>query len=177
MENASDSIEVAIRDRSAYVRVHGRGTFKVGPSLKEFGTVSMDRGCTRILVDLADCAGMDSTFMGTLAGLAVSMNKSEGALVLRNASDKNKYLIKMLGLATLVKFDEESSAGETMPSVAESLAVNHDKRELTESMIEAHEILIEVAPENIIKFKDVLSFLHGDLKGAAGQKGEGQPTS
>ncbi len=177
MENPNDSIDVAIRDKSAYVRVHGRGTFKVGPSLKEFGVLAMDRGCSRILVDMADCTGMDSTFMGTLAGLAISINKCDGAVVLRNASDKNRYLIRMLGLAKLVRFDEESSAGERMPSVVEDLAVHRDKRSLTESMIEAHEILIDVAPENIVKFRDVLSFLHEDLKGAAGQKGEGQRTS
>jgi len=177
MDNSDDSIDVAIRDKNAYVRVHGRGTFKMAPSLKEFGVAAVEHGCSRILLEMSDCTGMDSTFMGTLAGLAVQIGKCEGDVVLRNATEKNKFLIKMLGLSQLVKFDEAGSVCETMPSLVENLMVQSDKRELTETMIEAHEVLVDVAPENIVKFKDVLSFLREDLKTVSGKKGEGQPAS
>jgi anti-sigma B factor antagonist len=177
MENTADNIEVAIRERCAYVRVHGRGTFKMGPSLKEFGMAAVDRGCSKIVLVMSDCSGMDSTFMGTLAGLAVQIGKSGGEIVLQNASEKNKHLITMLGLASLVKFDDESAVCGAMPTVVETLAVQSGKQKLTEAMIEAHETLIDVAPENIVKFKDVLSFLREDLKGVSGKKGEGQLAS
>lgn len=177
MDHPVDSIDVAIRDRNAYVRVHGRGTFKMGPSLKEFGMAAVDRGCTRILVEMADCTGMDSTFMGTLAGLAVQIEKCSGAVILLNATEKNKLLIKMLGLTRLVKFDVDIGAETNMPAMAERLPVQNDKRELTEVMIHAHEVLVDVAPENIVKFKDVLTFLRDDLKSGAVQKSQGTPAS
>lgn len=138
---------------------------------------AMERGCNWIRVEMADCTGMDSTFMGTLAGLAVHIGKCDGAVVLRNATDKNRFLIKMLGLAHLVRFEDKFSADSMIPPVTENLTVHRDKRELTEAMISAHEVLVDVAPENIVKFKDVLSFLREDLKTASGQKGEGRLAS
>lgn len=177
MEKSSDSVEVAIRDQKAYVRVHGRGTFKMGPSLREFGMAALDRGCRCVVLEMSDCAGMDSTFMGTLAGLAVQIGKCGGSVVLQNASEKNKHLISVLGLSPMMKFEDTAPGSIVMPSVVENLARQCDKQELTEAMIEAHEVLIEVAPENIVKFKDVLSFLRDDLKNASGKKEEGQLAS
>ena len=37
------------------------------------------------------------------------------------------------------------------------------KREEIETMVEAHEALSEAAPENVLRFKDVLDFLRQDL--------------
>ncbi len=175
IDNQGDSVEVAIRSKIAYVRVFGRGTFKVGPALKEFGMAAMDRGCDRILVEMEACTGMDSTFMGTLAGLASQLAKTGGVVKLLHASDKNRFLIKMLGLRDLVRVDDPVSEEERMPSMTESLQEETGKRQLTEAMISAHEVLIDVAPENVVKFKDVLSFLREDLKGAT--KSQEQPAS
>jgi hypothetical protein len=38
-----------------------------------------------------------------------------------------------------------------------------DKTEQAKTMLEAHEALVEAAPENITKFKDVLEYLKQDL--------------
>ncbi len=175
MDNQGDSVSVAIRGKTAYVLVCGRGTFKVGPALKEFGMAAMDRGCDCILVEMSGCTGMDSTFMGTLAGLAVRMSKQNGALKIRNASDKNKFLIKMLGLRALVDIVEEGDESDHPPRAAEELPEEQDKRELTEAMISAHEVLVDVAPENVVKFKDVLSFLREDLKKTGASVAQGHP--
>jgi len=44
------------------------------------------------------------------------------------------------------------------------MQVQVDKEETTEIMLEAHQALVEAAPENITRFKDVLDFLRNDLK-------------
>lgn len=175
MDNQGDSVEVAIRSKTAYVRVHGRGTFKVGPALREFGMAAMDRGCDRILVEMEACTGMDSTFMGTLAGLAAQLGRTGGVLKLLHASDKNKFLIKMLGLRELVRVDDQVTEEDRMPPVTESLREETGKKLLTEAMISAHEVLVDVAPANVVKFKDVLSFLREDLKVAARSQGQPAP--
>ena len=38
-----------------------------------------------------------------------------------------------------------------------------EKKERAETMLEAHEALCEVAPENLSRFKDVLDYLKQDL--------------
>jgi len=162
MEITGDSVEVAISSRDAFVRVHGRATFKIGPALKQFGLTAIDKGCQRVIVEMQDCVGMDSTFMGVLAGLATQMRKTEGDVILRNISDKNAFLIKMLGINHLVKMDSDITAS-IMPESNLNLKIGADKKQMTQTMISAHEALIDAAPDNMVKFKDVLVYLKEDL--------------
>ena len=163
METSADRVEVAIRDRDAFVRVHGRGTFKIGPSLKQFGVAAIERGCSRVIFEMQDCVGMESTFMGILPGLATTLKKTTGEVVLRNLTDKNLFLIRMLGLVHLVRVDDQGQAQIAEPTYGHSLSPMGDRHEMTETMITAHEALIEAAPDNIVKFKDVLAYLKEDL--------------
>ena len=66
----ADVLLVATDGNTALVRVQGRGSFKVSAIMKEFATAMIDRGCNALVLDMANCIGMDSTFMGVLAGLA-----------------------------------------------------------------------------------------------------------
>jgi anti-sigma B factor antagonist len=163
MEISGDSVEVAIQTSDAFVRVHGRATFKIGPALKQFGMMAYEKGCRRIIVEMQDCVGMDSTFMGVLAGMATHLKKSEGSVVLRNISDKNAFLIKMLGINHLVTIDPNDVSTSAMPCNSKPLQTGVDKQQMTQTMITAHEALIEAAPDNMVKFKDVLVYLKEDL--------------
>ena len=99
--------------------------------------------------------------MGILAGLSVALRKCNGEMILRGASEKNIFLLKMLGLQPLVRIEQ---ASDVPGNVACSLlASGVDKTQMTQAMINAHEALIEVAPDNIVKFKDVLAYLKEDL--------------
>jgi anti-sigma B factor antagonist len=167
----SDSVEVAIQSGLAFVRVHGRGTFKIAPGLKQFGMAAMEKGCNRLLVEMGDCLGMDSTFMGVMAGLAVCLKKKDGELVLFHVSEKNVLLVKVLGLGHLVRVEQGEVSDPIMPTGTRVLEVGEDKDAITKTMITAHEMLVKVSPDNIVKFKDVLAFLKEDLKRAAGQNG------
>lgn len=162
----ADKVEVAIQGNVGYVRVHGRGTFKVAPGLKQFGVAATEQGCRRLVVEMADCLGMDSTFMGVLAGLAVVQKKGGGDVVLRHVSDKNAFLVRMLGLSHLVVIDQGGPSADVMPAQTSVLDTGSSKQVLNKTMIAAHETLVEVAPENIVKFKDVLTFLKEDLQRA-----------
>ncbi len=166
-----DSVEVAIQGGMAYVRVHGRGTFKIAPGLKQFGMAAIEQDCKRLLIEMGDCLGMDSTFMGVLAGLAVSLKKKDGEIVLRHLSEKNVFLVKILGLSHLVSVEQGGAIDPIMPAGARVLETGADKNTITQTMITAHETLVEVSPDNIVKFKDVLSFLKEDLKRVPGQGG------
>lgn len=176
MEVPVDSLEVATQGHDAYVRVGGRGSFKGGPALKQFGMAALDRGCHRIIVDMARCTGMDSTFMGVLAGLAVTARKKDGAIVLRAVSEKNATLLRTLGLIQLVTM--ETAGGSPVPTpTGDVLETLTDKRTLTETMLNAHETLVSVMPSNLPKFKDVLTYLKEDLntQTATGGAGSGKP--
>jgi anti-sigma B factor antagonist len=170
--NAAASILVGVTSRTVHIKVEGKGSFQNSPALKEFSRQMLERGFRNFIVDLNTCSVMDSTFMGTLAGIALRLREfGDGGLVVRNANERNADLLKNLGLNNL--FEIESK----MPVVSSETTVKAAPLEQTRSlsrsdqaacMIEAHEALVDADPENIARFKDVLEYLKQDLR--AGSK-------
>ncbi len=170
---ATDKILVALAKDSAFVKVSGRGSFKVSTPLKEFGIAAMGMNVKRILFDMSACIGMDSTFMGTIAGLALRLRKkrSDGKVILFNLSPKTDELLKTLGLDQIIL---PYLAGDTPAEVTSLLERDNGYEtlirrpeteiETTETMLDAHERLVDIAPENMSKFRDVLDFLREDLR-------------
>ncbi len=124
-----------------------------------------DRGHRSFVVDLADCPVMDSTFMGTLAGIALRLRESDsGHLQVRNVNERNGELLRNLGLDNLFAIEalpggDGSGDGTALPN--EPVL---SKDEHAECMIEAHEALVDADPENLARFKDVLEYLRQDLR-------------
>jgi len=69
------SIQVGVSGPAVWVKVEGRGNFLNSGNLKEFAREMVDRGYREFIVDLANCAMMDSTFMGTMAGMALRLKE------------------------------------------------------------------------------------------------------
>src|ERR1043165_1280780 len=85
-----------------WIRVEGRGSFQNSPALKEFTRRLMEDGRREFVVDLKNCPAMDSTFMGTLAGLAIRLREAGGgALWVVNRNERNAELLAGLGLDPL----------------------------------------------------------------------------
>ncbi|PYJ18089.1 MAG: hypothetical protein DME96_03740 [Verrucomicrobia bacterium] len=127
----------------------------------------LDRGYREFVVDLADCVMMDSTFMGTMASVALRLKElGRGHLHVVHCADRSRALLFGLGLDQI--FDIPAN-GATSPECEAFERVFRDqsreskKKEQTETMLEAHEALCEAAPENLFRFKDVLDYLKQDL--------------
>jgi anti-sigma B factor antagonist len=162
------SILVGVSGKTVHVKIHGKGSFQNSPSLKEFARQMLDRGYRCFVVDLADCSVMDSTFMGTLAGIALRLRETEvGILRVRNVNERNYELLRNLGLDNLFQIEADGGR-EAVPEAA--MLPNQagvSKTEHAECMIEAHEALVDADPENLARFKDVLEYLRQDLRAGA----------
>ena len=168
-----DKLLVALGGDIALIRVLGRGSFKVSTALKDFSAAAIEKGVRSLVLDMAECVGMDSTFMGVLAGLALRLKqKSGGRIAMINLSLRTRGLLATLGLDQVI---DPHMAGATPENLRPFFqGVPHemtalDTREIsqfttTETMLEAHEDLVKLSPENLPKFKDVLTFLREDLK-------------
>lgn len=168
-DKAVDQISVAVVDDTAYVRLMDRGSFKVSKAMKQFGLAAIEKNVNHMVVDMKDCVSMDSTFMGVLAGLAFRLKKqNNGRIHLVNLSTRTRGLIATLGLDQLV---QPSMAGEMPLQFAGVLESGLDqipheetsRQETAEIMLEAHEDLVKLTPENLPRFKDVLTFLREDI--------------
>jgi anti-anti-sigma factor len=160
------SILVGTSERTVLVRVEGKGSFLNSTGLKEFAREMTNRGFREFVVDLKNCPVMDSTFMGTLAGVALRLRElGQGCLRVINLNERNRDLLGNLGLDQLFTIDLRSSTPSAAAASHQPLRVNgvEDKTARAETMLEAHEACIAANPENAAKFKDVLDYLKQDL--------------
>ena len=166
-----NQILAATADNCTLVAVDGAATFKLAPAFKQAVQAARLAGSALVVIDLAACRSMDSTFMGAIAGLNFALRKDDLHLVLINLSPHAVGLLKGLGLDRVLK---TYAAGALPPGLGDlshlvqSLrpveAAPTDNHELAALMYDAHETLARVDPQNLQRFKDVLAFLREDLK-------------
>lgn len=176
-----DQAFVAISGQYALVKVEGRGSFKISASLKQFGDTVILNHLPLMLVDMMQCIGMDSTFMGVLAGVATRLKAHGGKIALVNCSPRTKGLLSTLGLDQLIATFEVGHTPEQfqailqgrLPREALEAGSCHDT-ETVRTMLAAHQNLVDLVPENLPQFKDVLIFLRDEVNRKSGdQQGAG----
>lgn len=158
------SIQVGVNGPAVWVRVTGRGSFLNSGSLKEFAREMVNRGYREFVFDLENCAMMDSTFMGTMAGMALRLKElGQGRLHVVHCGERSRDLLSGLGLDQIFDIQGNGAAAPQCELLKKATA-DGDKRAQAGTMLAAHEALCEAAPENFTKFKDVLDYLKQDLR-------------
>ena len=142
------------------VKVVGRATFECVAPLRTLAAELDKSEFKQVDVDLADCQGMDSTFRGVLAMMALRAKKINAVISVFNASDLNKTLLCGLGLKRLFQFTEGTV--ELNGAVA-SEAGPVDQKTHAETVLEDHKTLMDVDQENVQKFEKVVDFVQKDL--------------
>ena len=163
------SIQVGVSGATVWVKVGGKGSFLNSGNLKEFAREMVNRGHREFVFDLADCVMMDSTFMGTMAGMALRLKElGQGRLHVIHCGERSRDLLSGLGLDQIFDIQADGAAApacEALTHNGEPAAKNSSaKREQAGTMLEAHEALCEAAPNNLTRFKDVLEYLKQDLQ-------------
>jgi anti-anti-sigma regulatory factor len=147
--------------------VEGKGSFLNSGNLKEFAREMLDRGYREFVVDLADCVMMDSTFMGTMASVALRLKEiGQGHLHIVHCKNRSQELLSGLGLDQIFDIHDNGARApeyEALEQAPVGRSPEAKKKEQAETMLEAHEALCEAASENLFRFKDVLDFLRQDL--------------
>jgi len=163
------SILVGTTNKIVWIKVEGKGSFLNSAGVKEFAKEMVNRGHREFVVDLRNCPVMDSTFMGTLAMIALRLREiGQGSLHVVNLNERNHDLLTNLGLDQLFSMDacgvKEGSPSVRAPLPQQEPAPDHSQQ--AANMLEAHEALVEADPGNLTKFKDVLEYLKQDLNRA-----------
>lgn len=132
----------------------------------------MAAGVRHVVVDLENCPTMDSTFMGTLTGIAVRLMKHpDGRLQVVNPNPRTVALLTGLGLNHIFEVDTEGTSWirerEMISRVLSNDVCRQEppagQREQCECMLEAHEALVDAADENVPKFQDVIECLKREM--------------
>lgn len=186
MADTLPSLQVAVADHSAIVKVNGRANFTSSVGFKHLVSELRQRGFQKFALDLTHCVTMDSTFLGVLAGTAVKLSETQGPtpvnraeaaiqLHLLNPNQRVVDLLENLGIADLFcpVYCQVPSAGQQKLTAPEE--VHASREEVSETCLEAHRLLMDLNPDNVPKFKDVAEFLAQDLKKMQAQQGGAGP--
>lgn len=161
--------KVARSKDAVYIRVVGMGNMNNSATVKDFAERMGREGWKRFVIDLAECRGVDSTFMGILVSL-------RDGLVVVNAGAHCRKQLESVGLHRLLKIQE----GQT--PVPEGLALcdlpDADVDSITrlKLIMKAHQDLIAIDKANEAKFGAFLKDLAKNLGngGAPGGGGAGR---
>ncbi len=174
MQADSPGIYVMDAGPEFFVRVVGRGTFQNSQPLRQHVTEIIQRDCREFYVDLGGCQGMDSTFLGVLAGFGLSLRRNcqHSRLHILNASDRNLQSLRSLGLDRLMEMHPPAPAHPLPPetgfrklpgSDANGVTKFFEKKAAAELMLDAHEALCRLDARNEPKFEEVKQTLRDKI--------------
>jgi len=159
---AEAQVLVARKEGVLQVRVIGRATFKVSRELREYGVQTVNDGICSVIIDLSQCEGMDSTFMGVLAMIGLEA-KGKARVLVVNANDKLRKLLDSIGVSRLVEFTQKKMDEITWSRLCEAAKESGDMNQMADTIREAHKTLMDISSENVPKFKNVVDMLSSDM--------------
>lgn len=164
-EQAPDDLQAAVADGKVFIRVIGRGSFKISPILKTFiADVCEKAGVNVVVIDMSECVFLDSTFMGVLAGLSGRLRQQNRTLELINLSEKNRRLLETLGVdRVLSHYSDAHGRSADAQAVRPLPAGEAGKKELARTALQAHEELVRLCEENRARFTRVIEYLKADV--------------
>lgn len=164
-----------------WIRCSSRGSFINSPTLKNIAENYLESGGSCIVVDLELSPGVDSTFMGTLAGIARRCMAAGGWVQIAEPTARTRASMESLGLDMLVEIDPpqavwradlaERRAALGRDSAATDAAAALSDTERTRHVLEAHNTLRSMNKQNDETFGYVCETLTEDL-----QRHEGNTT-
>jgi anti-anti-sigma factor len=142
------------------VQVNGKANYLNCNAFREFIEKVIAGGSRKLFIDFENCKGMDSTFLGILAGTAIQLRKLTplGELIVGNLSERNYELICNLGLQNLLIISKDQAAASKTFDALKNQEVSDAK-----NILKAHENLTAADQENVGKFQDVIAFLRNQV--------------
>ncbi|HBM17551.1 MAG TPA: hypothetical protein DD381_14580 [Lentisphaeria bacterium] len=157
------NVLISKTDYGFAIKVEGRASMECSPSLRNFGENIIQGAFSKIIFEMKDCQWMDSTFMGTLAMLGLKARKAGIIIEMLNMDEKNRSLIRDLGIEGLFKFD---SCSDTIidPDNSQNLCTSKpDQQNTAETVLKAHETLVEIDNSNAEKFGKVIEMVKKEI--------------
>jgi len=161
----ANRLQVARAADTILISVVGLGSVNNAGALWDFASQSLEDGWRRFALDLTECRGLDSTFLGTLVGISQEIEEQdssvEGWVCVVNASDANRELFEIVGADKYVRF-KASVRMEPLETQALATGLMSTERRL-ELVRRAHENLISIDQRNEARFGEFLRCLAAEL--------------
>ena len=169
--NTDSSIYYGAFDSFFWIRCNGRGTFANSSALKRSADAYIDEGGRMIVIDLETCPGVDSTFMGTLAGLARRLMPMGGNVQIASPTDRARAAMESLGLDALLEIEppvapwrgKMEEIRQKLSSSSSSQGESIDDISRAHHVLDSHITLSELNESNAEKFRTVTEYLKKEI--------------
>lgn len=144
-------------------KIDGRGSMNNVHLFTDICGESIKTGNKRIIVDFANCIGLDSTFMGSLIVIDEKMKAIQGELLLIQVNERIKDLLTMLGVLEIVKVANSLVLpGNLSFEKITNFGISDVER--IKLIHQSHKKLVESNPKNLAQFGSFLKALEAELK-------------
>lgn len=155
----SAKVRSMVRRGTVWLRVEGNGTFQNSALVRVYTEQMFEEGHRSFAFDLHECEMMDSTFLGTLTGLALRLREDpRGRVGFARVNAKVESLFGRYGLDRVLAF-QGFEAAPPAPGEMEELDLSTTREFKRGTIVEAHEALAASSPENEERFGEVVDFL------------------
>ena len=155
--------EAAVGKNAVFVRAHGLASMNNCLCVRDFVDHMLETGHLFVVFDLADCTGMDSTFMGLLAGAATyDLNEHTPGVAVVNADKSLQGLLKEVGIDELVLIESEPFEDPAIQFIR--LPEKTDETERLACIVQAHQKLIPLSDQNEKIFGPLIASIEAEMK-------------
>ncbi|WDE97992.1 STAS domain-containing protein [Lentisphaera profundi] len=152
----SASITVCIEKDTAHLAVKGRGTFDNSEAIRSFCMMAIEGVAKKIDINMLECSGMDSTFMGILTMLSRMGSMKSCPVELSNVNEANKKNFTSLGISQILNFTNTSTQQMSMHTLHKPKMSEDEKHK---NILDAHQELIDANDANRPVFQDIITYL------------------
>lgn len=147
------------------IKIDGKASYLNCSPVSDFIDRMIAQGKRRFVLDFDRCTGMDSTFLGIIAGAALNLRTTEpsGNIVLCRLNARNMELVRNLGLHKIVTVDGGGSENDYLDEKSSLSTLDKSEIEQAKMILRAHENLVQIDESNQAKFQDVISFLRNQV--------------
>src|SRR5205807_7066393 len=92
----SSTLQVAVTDQIALVKISGRASFNCSVDFKTLVYELRDRGYRNFVLDLTECQIIDSTFLGVLAGFGLKLAEAMKGKTTISLLNPNQRILDLL---------------------------------------------------------------------------------
>jgi anti-anti-sigma factor len=153
--------EAASSEDALYVRIRGLANMTAAPTFEAFVDQSLSGGVHQLVLDLKECTGVDSTFMGLILSLSNRLREADAedaGIVLVNVDDHALRQLSSVGVDAFVSIRSGKTRLPPALRLTPVKVVETSDRERLKLMVRAHKELVAADARNRAKFG---AFLEG----------------
>jgi len=154
-------ISVGKQGNLCWIRCESKGSFLNSSIVKQWTDDQFVSAANEFVMDLEACTGMDSTFMGMMAGLAIKLQgAANSCLQLCGVNNSNKESLEELGIDSLIEINPtETEWNSNCQTIRAELSEWSPEKACTpnpELIIDTHKTLGSLSLENEKEFSAVI---------------------